>query len=337
MDPPVEEEDDATATARRGVWSKLAASTAPEPSEKNSYQGQPVVVLVRGDRILRVFRLGGGCVPLGLLKSVRREELKRFRKKHRVPFVVVVRVESIPTLWTELQQVMGSAEDDFLAQGLAALRLLRNAESDSLIFEPRLFGDLPIPTYDAVQRSFNQMLPDDKTLVFYLIDQGRVWTSLIARKRAGDIDLITTHQGIEKTIRWDNYRTAAKEVLQEVGQRFAPPHVGLFLSLQVWSQFIHGDRSAIARAMATRKAIVDPAPAWLLALVGAAAFSDAANRSARLAGKLLSKTPFSGVLLSEGAQRMMQRVANPLEALGLDPWDMIRWANNWSGRSRSIF
>jgi hypothetical protein len=62
--------------------------------------------------------------------------------------------------------------------------------------------------------------------------------------------------------------------------------------------------------------------------------AEAASRSVRLAGKLLSASGFGARLLggAAAAERLVQAVSNPLEALGLDPWDLLRWARDWARR-----
>lgn len=88
--------------------------------------------------------------------------------------------------------------------------------------------------------------------------------------------------------------------------------------------------AALARAAASRQAVLSPCPTWLLAFVGLGAVSDVAGRSARLAGKLLSKT---GLL--PNADKVLQAI-NPLEVLGADPWEALDFARRWSIRLRAI-
>jgi hypothetical protein len=55
----------------------------------------------------------------------------------------------------------------------------------------------------------------------------------------------------------------------------------------------------------------------------------------RLAGKLLSSTRLGAKLLpggTEAAERFVQAVSSPLEALGLDPWELLRWSRDWTRR-----
>jgi hypothetical protein len=324
FDPPA----GAAPAAGGGLLDRLVGGSSSEPPPER-YQLRPVIVLCREEQPLRLLQLGGGTLPLGTLRSTRVEHLRAFRRSHRPPFVVVIDVGVLGEIWAEAQQAI-KLEDDLVAQQLELLRVLRRAiDRGRLVIEPRAFGALPIPPYGLLQRNFDRILPDGRSLVFYLVDRGRIWTSLIVAKRGGDITTITSHQAIADEVRFSAIRRDAPRVLQAVSRRFGPPHIGLFVPLRAWHQLVHGDRSAIARAVAGRQALLDPCPPWLLAIIGAGAMSEAATRSAKLAGKLLARSPlpFAG-----GAEKLVKTVANPLDALGIDPWEALAWARDWSRR-----
>jgi hypothetical protein len=326
-----------------GPLARLARATNAEQRSTTALSPEmPALVLCRGDRVLRIARLGGGTMPEGELTSVSADVLRAFRKRHRLPLVVAVDVDALPELWADAQAAVRPGED-YVAQQLAMVRVLRQAIGQSVHVDPGIAGRLPLPGYAVLQTTFNQLLPDDRSFVFYLVDGGRVWTSLIAAKAGGDVYLVTSHAAVASRVRFSSIRADAPAVVRAVGERFDPVHIGLFLPLRVWHEAIAGDRSAIARALGGRQAVLDPAPSWLMALVGAGAVAEVATRSARLAGMLLSASGLGARLMPGGAaaaERLVQTVTNPLEALGLDPWDLLRWARDWARRlelEREVF
>jgi hypothetical protein len=320
------------------VWGPLdrlmKATAAPAPREPSTALSPetPALALLRGERVLRIVRWGGGQLPASELASPRQEDLRAFRKRHQLPFVAAVDLDALPALWAEAQAKVALGED-YVAQLLAMARVAREGLGKSLHLDPPVMGLMPIPSFSVLQTSFNTILPDNRSVVFYLLDGSRVWTSLIAAKRAGDIYLVTTHQAIADKVYFTDLRAHAPAVLKAVAERFDPPHLGLFLPLRVWQELVAGDRSAIARALTTRTAVVDPAPPWFLALIGAGAVAEAASRSARLAGRLLAGTRLGSLIPSgTAAEKLVHSVAHPFEALGLDPWELLRWARDWARR-----
>jgi hypothetical protein len=322
---------------------RLARATDAAPRSTTALSLEmPALVLHRGGRVLRIARLGGGTLPARELASVSADELRALRKRLGLPFVVAVDVDALPGLWADAQAAV-PPDEDYVAQQLAMVRVLRQAVGQSVLVDPPLAGHLPLPSAALLQTTFDQLLPDDRSFVFYLVDGGRVWTSLIAAKAAGDLYLVTTHAAVASRARFSSIRADAPAVIRAVGERFDPVHIGLFLPLRAWHEAIAGDRSAIARALANRQAVLDPAPSWLMALVGAGAVAEVATRSARLAGRLLAASGLGARLMPGGAaaaEKLVQTMTNPLEALGLDPWDLLRWARDWARRlelEREVF
>jgi hypothetical protein len=319
-----------------GIWplARLAEATAPPPRSTTALSlAMPAVVLTRGERIVRIVRLGGGTLAADLT-STQQADLRAYRTRHGLPFVAAVDLDQLPAVWAEVQAAV-RPEEDYVAQLLAMAHVLREALGrGALRLDPRAFGRVPLPSYALLQATFNQLLPDDRSFSFYLVDGGRIWTSLIAVKREGDLTLVTSHAAIADRVHLSSIRADAPAVVRVISERFAPVHIGVFLPLRTWHELVAGDRSAIARALASRQAVVDPAPSWLKALVGAGAVAEAATRSVRLAGKLLSASGLGARLLggAAAAERLVQTVSNPLEALGLDPWDLLRWARDWARR-----
>jgi len=315
-----------------GPLSLLARATAPTPRSSTALSPEmPAIVLHRKGVIVRIFRLGGGALsPEGLM--VTQEGLRAFRRRNALPFVAAVDIEALPELWADAQSAV-RFEDEYVVQQMAMLKVFRKALGKSVLVDPRLFGSVPLPSARMLQRTFDRMLPDGRSFVFYLTKDGALYTSVIAAKRDGDIHLVTTHDAIAHRVpSFGAIRPDAKRVLAAVKDCIAPPHIGVFLPLSVWHQTVAGDRSAIARALAGRRALLDPAPPWVLALVGVGAVAEAATRGGRLAGQLLAGSKLGARLFGNKVEKLAETLSNPLEALGLDPWELLRWGRDWRRR-----
>jgi hypothetical protein len=331
MDPPVEARDGSATTLRGEAlrWLDRLTETRSTPSATGDPPlGLPVLLLLREGRPIRGFRLGGEQVPLDGLADASRASLRAFRQRQGCSLVIALDGATLPELLARIQQSVRPGSD-LVAQLLAMARVVRAERKPPVLLEPEPKSKLPLPSFELLQSTFDRMLPHSHTLVFYLLHERQIWTSLIVRQRGGDIDLITSHAALEPHTRLESLRDAPK-LLDQVKRRFGPPHIGAFISLGSWRRFVEGDRAAIGRALAAGEALLDPCPPWLLAIVGAGALSEAANRSARLAGRLLKRAPIGGQLLGSGAERMAARIANPLETLGLDPWELIRAGREWT-------
>lgn len=344
MDPPADASDGATTTLRGEAlrWLDRLTSDPVAPREDQATDHTPPVLLVlRGGRPVRARRLGGEPVALAEFGDGSPAALRAFRQRDGAAFVLAVQSEALPGLAADLQSAIRPGTD-LVSQALSAARLVQERGRTALFVEPEAWGRWRLPSYELVQGSFEKLLPHGTTLVFYVQQRGKLWTSLIARQRHGDIDLITSHDAIAAEAPFRGIQDAP-QVLTTVQRRIGPPHIGAFVGLGSWQRFVAGDRGALARAIAAREAVLDPCPAWLLAVVGAGAVSEAATRSARLAGKLLAKAPIGGRLFGESdsswranTQKIATKIANPLDALGLDPWELVRWGREWTRRFRYL-
>lgn len=337
MDPPFP--DDEPEKNPKGAFALLDRFAPADKGDNNkvlpTWQTMPLLVLHRNGKVNRIVRLGGGTVVGPSIETIDKKTLRALRKGEAVPFVVAIDLDALPDLWAEVQNVV-ELNDDLVAQNLAMFSVFRQALDKTIHIEPRLLGSLPLPSYALLRGTIDRLFPDGRTLLFYLYEGNQLWTSLIVAKDKGAIQLITSHKSIASEVPFRSPRQDGAKIVQEVGRRYGKPFVAAFIPLDVWSRFVHGERSAIARALATRSAVLDPAPAWIIALVGAGAVSEAANRSVKLAGKLLSRSPFGGKLIPRGAKKIADTIGSPLEALGLDPWELMNWSRIWMRRIQPV-
>ena len=85
----------------------------------------------------------------------------------------------------------------------------------------------------------------------------------------------------------------------------------------------------IGREINTRQVILDPAPAWLLGLLGSATMAAVAGRGARALARMLPRQArkVASNLANTAQSVMRESGAHPFALLGFDPiqlWDQVR-------------
>jgi hypothetical protein len=123
--------------------------------------------------------------------------------------------------------------------------------------------------FRALQLAFDRLWPDGTSLVLMVVDEDldELWTSLIARKARGDVDLLTTDRRLGSDgLQPVGWRADAPRLLELVARRVAPPHAGLFCTraaLEGW--LASPDRlAALDRLRASGEVLLAPWP-WRLA------------------------------------------------------------------------
>jgi hypothetical protein len=243
--------------------------------------------------------------------------------------VVVVDRKLVGELSAEIEGAL-RLDQDGVAQALAVLRALKPRAGKGVWTDPPLLELLPAPAYEPVQRTFDLLVPDRSALLAYVIedDRSRVHTSIVAEKDGGDIVLAAQHRAIadlisETTLARD-WTTNYKRVLAAVEERFAKPSIGVFLERATLDKIIIGPPDTLARELTAKRVVIDPAPAWLLGLLGGAAVAAVAGRAASALASMLPQATRERA--SAFAARASNAV-NPFAPLGFDPielWNQLR-------------
>ncbi|MBP6629509.1 MAG: hypothetical protein KBG28_08150 [Kofleriaceae bacterium] len=248
-----------------------------------------------------------------------------------VAAVVVVATDVVAALSADLERRL-RFDQDGVEQGLLVLAALRRVAGRGVWTEPALLDLLPAPGFDGLQRTFDLLVPDATTLVGYVFDddQRAVHTSIIAEKRRGHLVRVATHRAIADLV--DERALAARwasrtgDVVDAVTQRIARPSIAVFAEHGAVQRIVTGPPDQLGRELSARRVIIDPAPAWLLGLLGGATVAAVAARGARaLAGLLPSATRDRASALAGRAQAALERSgAHPFALLGFDPLEL--WA-----------
>lgn len=292
-----------------------------------------LAILDRGALIHLVVR-GEGARPLGSVPELGTRALAQYARTLGVAAVVAVERHLIAELSAEIETQLAQ-DQDLVAQGLIVLRALKRHAGHGVWTEPPLLDLLPAPSYEAIQRTFDLLVPDRTAMLAYVIDDDRraVHASIIAAKAGGDIVRAATHRAISDRIPeaelardWDK---AYRRVLTAVEERFARPSIALFAERATVLRILTGPTDQLARELNAKRVVIDPAPAWLLGLLGGAAVAAMAGRAASaLAGMLPPSTrERASALASRARDAIKDSGAHPFALLGFDPlelWSRLR-------------
>jgi hypothetical protein len=189
---------------------------------------------------------------------------------------------------------------------------------------------LPAPSYEPLQRTFDLLVPDRSAMLAYVIedDRSRIHASIVAVKAHGDITRAATHRAIDDVVPeaafardWD---TGYRRVLDAVEERFAKPSIALFVERATLLRIVTGPSDQLARELTAKRVVIDPAPAWLLGLLGGAAVAAMAGRAAAaIANMLPQATRDRASALAHRARDVIKESgANPFALLGFDPIEL---------------
>lgn len=260
--------------------------------------------------------------------------LAAWAKQLGVSAVIAIERGVIAELSAEIEAAL-RLDQDLVAQGLVALRALKRHANQGVWTEPPLLELLPAPSYEPLQRTFDLLVPDRSALIAYVIDddRSRIHSSIIAVKDDGDIARAATHRAIADLVPEATFarswETGHKRLLEAVEERFAKPSIALFLERATLLRIVTGPSDQLARELTAKKVVFDPAPAWLLGLLGGAAVAAMAGRAATALASMLpqSARDAGAAFASRARTAMKDSGAHPFALLGFDPielWSQLR-------------
>jgi hypothetical protein len=287
-----------------------------------------LAVLDHGTLVHLIVR-GEGARPLVPLPGLTPRALAQYARTLDVAAVIVIERRLIGELSAEVEAQL-ALDQDLVAQGLIVLRALKRHAGHGVWSEPPVLEILPAPSYEAMQRTFDVLVPDRSALVAYVIDDDRraVHASIIAVKSGGDIARAATHRAISDLVPeaelargWDQ---GYRRVLAAVEDRFARPSIALFAARATVLKILTGAPDQLARELNAKRVVIDPAPAWLLGLLGGAAVAAMAGRAASaIAGMLPQATrDRASALASRARDAIKDSGAHPFALLGFDPLEL---------------
>ncbi|MGE0868602.1 MAG: hypothetical protein AB7P03_08570 [Kofleriaceae bacterium] len=288
--------------------------------------GKPIKLVIAGDRARGSIERDPTTGPLpGLTEP----DLQAWATQLDVSAVIAIERSVVSAIATEIEAALRADHDPAL-QGLTALRVLKKYAGRGLWTEPALLELLPAPAYEPIQRTFDVLVPDNSAMLCYVIedDRARIHSSIIAVKQRGDLVRAATHRAIADLVpessfarAWD---TQYQRLLAAVEERFAKPSIALFLERATLLKIVTGPSDQLARELNAKRVVVDPAPAWLLGLLGGAAMAAMAGRAASALASMLPQAARdrASAFASRARDAMKESGTHPFALLGFDPIEL---------------
>lgn len=287
------------------------------------------LVIVDAGALVRVIVRGEGAIAAPPLPGLAQKALADYARTLAVTALIVVEKSVIGALSAEVEAAL-RFDQDYVAQGLVVLRALKRHAGHGVWSEPPLLDLLPAPAFEPLQKTFDLLIPDRSALSLYVIedDRSKIHASIIATKHGGDVTRAATHRAIADLVPevafardWDK---GVKRVLDAVEERFAKPSLAIFLERATLMKIVTGPSDQLARELNAKRVIIDPAPAWLLGLLGGAAMAAMAGRAASALAHMLPQATRdrASALASRAKEAMKDRGASPFALLGFDPIEL---------------
>jgi hypothetical protein len=271
---------------------------------------------------VRAVRLGEGRVEIDW-KGTSVKSMAAMRRALGAGILLVLDTRALPAVFGDFEAEL-RADDDYVGQLIAIWQAIKRAHKAGLIhMDPPLLDVLPAPGADALQRTFDLLIPDNSALIAYVMetDGPQVHASIIASKDGGDVVFATTHLGIDDEVGGKylahDWRKRYKRVNEVVESRYDPPSVAVYVDRAAIDRVLTGPVDQLSREIAQKNVIIDPAPLWLSALLGGAAVAGAATRGAKSLSRLVPRSA------RRMAQSMAKQAGDRLKDAGLDPWEML--------------
>ena len=250
-------------------------------------------------------------------------ELAALRRALGVGMVLVLADGAAARILGDIERAL-RLDDDYPAQLTAVLRTLkRSAAAAGLSLDPPLLDLIPPLSSDALQRTFELLVPAPSALTAYVFDRGDVTASVIAVVERGDIALVTTHLGLDDALPAARlaraWRSEYRRALALIDERYAEPSIGLFAERAAIRRVLAGPGDQLATELAAGTIVIDPAPAWLRGLLGGAQL---AAFTARTVARFVP--PAARRAATAAQRRFSESSAHPFALLGFDPLALLR-------------
>jgi hypothetical protein len=257
-------------------WNHLIRGPGRKPGgrPKKTHRRSGWLLLVHEDGLVSHAVLRGW--PRPDLVGTPVDDLKALRRRHNARMAVCLEKGCLRRAMRAAESSL-SYDMDYAEQVLTYVSAFRAERGSGLVADPPL-PSWPVPPFGALQFVFDRLWPDGTSLVFYVVDEERqeIFTSLILRKRQGDIDLLTTDLHLaSRGLQASSWKTDRERLIAWIGERVAPVHLAWFSSLQAWRNVKNSrpGSGAFRRLRASGDLIVNPfphrlaIPTWVAGLV----------------------------------------------------------------------
>jgi hypothetical protein len=307
------------------TWLRLVSLFEPPrviaASGEVTPQGLLVIVEDEAGRGCAGFIADRGSIPTVDYHS--RADLKKLCERHRARRGVAMRQGTIEAI-TERAAEQVLRTDDYAVQWLAIWAATRELERDGALYFWPERQRVPVPSPQMITRAIDMLLPDERSFVAVLWDETEVWTALVLRRRAGQIDLIGGPELVQEIAGplGGDFRRDQRAVSRAIGDAIAPVQLGLYAQRRRFERLLRdAEPGAWAKAIALRDVIIDPSPAYVHVAVGADALRATARRTSRLLGGIDLMSYIEPA--ARYAREQIANVSSVTNMLGFNPLQLL--------------
>ncbi len=289
-----------------------------------------ILVLEQG-ALVHAIRSGEGALALAEVPfaGTKRGQLVQLKTALEVEGLLLLERDALVDLFESMERGL-QVEGNFATQGIGLWQCLRKAEG--IWAEPPLLDLIPPLRAEALQKTFNLLVPNKSSVAAYVFDEDKrhVHCSVIALKESGKITLATMHPAIRDLVTerelGRNWREHYPRINQALASRFSKPSISVFIERAAVDRILRGPADQLAQELRKKNVIVDPAPLWLQGLLGGTAALAVASQSAKRMARFLPKSArrMAGDLAGVAQDRMKTSGANPFAKLGFDPIELLQ-------------
>ncbi len=289
------------------------------------------IVVIDDGKLVHAVVSGEGARPLADVPfaGTKRGQRVQLMKALKVEGLLILERDALADLFAAMERGL-RVGDDFATQGIGLWQCLR--KSEGIWTEPPLLELIPPLRSDALQKTFNFLVPNDSSLAAYVFDEDarNVHCSVIAVKKKGKICSASMHPAIRDLVTerelGRSWRDQYPRVNQALSSRFAKPSIAVYVERKAVGRILRGPADQLARELRSKNVIVDPAPLWLQSLLGGATVAAAATQGAKRMARFLPKGArrMAGDLAVVAQDRIKTSSANPFAKLGFDPIELLQ-------------
>ncbi len=304
-------------------WWKLAVPPGLSPESRFV-----LLVLDQGSPV-HAIRLGEGAIELATVpfEGTSTAALANLRTTLNVQGILVLERRALVDLFEAMERGLRQ-EDDYATQGVGLWQELRRCEG--IWTSPPLLDLIPPLRVDALRKTFDLLVPNQSTLVAYVLEGRSVHASVITEKHNGVVDVVTMHPAIGDLLSESelcrDWRSNYDRVNRAVTSRFSKPCISVFVERDAVLRILRGPADQLTKELRAKNLIVDPSPLWLQGLLGGAAALSMATDNAKRMARFLPKSArrMAGDLATAAQGRIRESSASPFAALGFDPLELLQ-------------
>lgn len=234
------------------LWSEIVAL-----QQRRGEDRRPMMLVIHEEGTVIKALVGGVPIPAGF-PYPNIDGLRALAREHEAGFAVGLEVEALAKIFAAFERPMAYGDDflTFLAHIIQALSRMSDVGVDVTLSR----GLRALPPRLFIDQLFNLAFPDGHTLALYVMDNGKVFASLILSKQDGLLSRISTDDSLgSEGLQAARWPADLPRLKQEFERRFGPMLAALFVERSAIQPLMTGELS-LREALNKQLLVRDPWP-----------------------------------------------------------------------------